>query len=435
MNTRITELVTVLVLWGTFLLSFMLPVALGLFFILTGFAFLVLSRARIDRITVILLLNVAYWLFSGFFVGSIALQDFVNPQFLNGDGRVLISYSPLFLFGAAAIQWSNVEILVKTVFHVALASLFFCAVWFATGASFLSEGLAGNYVGFLTSHTGGGTFFGVLSIFLILFGHLSGKRFIHIIGWLMVIPMLAAASREAMLAFVVVSGWYVLKMRNPKVLAGGVIAAVVITLLLPVVVPHTWNRTVGLFNAELIDDVVEQIDASEFYEPEQRNEDEKRGGNLVGAQQNVLARVMFWTYAVRRFAQSPIFGIGYGRYNDSELELSGIEGFVYLAFGGKKVFSTGNAHNSYLHTLCENGLLGLALLLWLWASIYFRLQAGGREFQGWKDMHALMISAQGVVIFALFSSLTGHGLAAPSLMLPVATIAGVALAAQRSFGK
>ncbi len=433
MNTRITEVVTVLVLWGTFLLSLVLPIALGLSFILTGILFAVSSRARLDRITVILLLNITYWVFSGLLVGSIVPLDLLNPLFLNGDGRVLISYSPLFFFGAAVIQWSSVETLVKTIFHIALASLFFCIVWMVTGASFLSEGLAGNYVGFLTSHTGGGTFFGVLSVFLILFGHLSGNRFIHFIGWLMVIPMLASASREAMLAFLVVFVWYIVKMRNKRVMIGGVIALTVFALLTPLLLPHTWNRTANLFNADLIEDVVEQIDASRYYEPAVRNDSDKRGENLIGAQHNVLARVMFWTYALRRFSQSPIFGIGFGRYNDSSLELVGIEGFVYMAFGGKKIFSVGNAHNSYLHTLCETGLVGLALLLWLWSSIYFRLQAAVREYKDWKDMRSLMMAAQGMVVFALFSALTGHALAAPSLMLPLSIVVGVALAAQRSF--
>ena len=434
MSARITDVVTVLVLWGTFLLELVVPIALGLFIILTGIIFLVLSRASLDRITVILLLNITYGLFSGFLVGSMTPLDFLDPQFFNGDGRVLISYSPLFLFGAAAIQWSNVDILVKTIFHVALASLFFCVVWFATGASFLSEGMAGNYVGFLTSHTGGGTFFGVLSVFLILFGHLSGNRIVHFAGWLMVIPMLASSSREAMLAFLVVSGWYVIKMRNRKVLLGGVLAVVMIVSLMPIIIPHAWNRTAVLFNPDLVESVVEQIEASEHYEPTIRSSNEERDWNLVGSQHNVLARVMFWTYAVRRFSQSPIFGIGFGRYNDGSLELLGIEGFVYMAFGGEKRFSAGSAHNSYLHTLSETGLVGLALFLWLWSSIYFRLQAGTREFRDWKDMHSLMVASQGVVIFALFSALTGHALAAPSLMLPVTVVIGVALAAQRSLG-
>ncbi len=427
-------MVTVLVLWGVFLLDLVLPITLGLFFLLTGIVFIVLDRASLDRITVILLLNITYWLFSGFLVGSIAPHDILTPQFLNGDGRVLISYSPLLLFGAAVIQWSNVEILVKTIFHVALVSLFFCVIWFATEAPFLSEGLAGNYAGFLTSHTGGGTFFGVLSVFLILFGHMSGNRFIHFVGWLMVIPMLTSASRAAMLAFLVVSVWYILKMRNRKVLIGGVIAVIVFASLVPVLVPHTWNRTVNLFSAQLVEDVIEQIDASKHYEPAAGKETDERGRHLVGTYHNVLARVMFWTYALRRFSQSPIFGIGFGRYNDGSLDLAGIEGFVYMAFGGQKIFSKGNAHNSYLHTLCESGIVGLGLLLWLWSSIYFRLLAAAREYRDWKDMRSLMIASQGMVVFALFSALAGHSLASPSLMLPLTTVVGVALAAQRSFG-
>ena len=88
-----------------------------------------------------------------------------------------------------------------------------------------------------------------------------------------------------------------------------------------------------------------------------------------------------------------------------------------MAFGGKKTFSVGNAHNSYLHTLCESGIVGLALLLWLWSSIYIRLLAAARDFRDWKDICAL----------------TGHALASPSLMLPLTTVVGLALAAQRSF--
>jgi len=434
-NARITELVTVLILWGMFLLALVLPLALGLLFLASGTFFMILNRARLDRITLILMLNMAYWLFSGLLVGSISPGDFLSPQFFNGDGRILVAYSPLLLFGATAIQWSNVDLLVKTLFHIALASLFFCAVWFATGASFLSEGMAGHYVGFLTSHTGGGTFFGALSVFLILFGHLGKNRVFLVTGWLMVIPMLAASSREALLAFLAVSAWFVLKMRNRNVLLGAALALVLVAATLPVLFPQTWNRTAVLFDPELYVNVVEQIEASEDFEPTIRAENEEREWNIVGPQHNVLARVMFWTYALRRFSQSPIFGIGFGRYNDSSLELSGKEGFIYMAFGGEKRLGAGSAHNSYLHTLCESGLLGLALLLWLWSSIYFRLQAGSREFSDWRDMRALMIASQGLVVFGLFAALTGHALAAPSLLLPVTTVIGVALAAQRSFAR
>lgn len=432
---RVTELVTVLVLWGTFLLAFVLPLALGLFLLASGFVYLVLSRAKLDKVTVILLLNISYWLFSGLLVGSISPRDFLSPLFFNGDGRILIGYSPILLFGAAAIQWSNVDLLVKTMFHISLAALFFCTVWLVTGASFLSVGKAGSYVGFLTSHTGGGTYFGVLAVFLILFGHLSKNRVIHFTGWLMVVPMLASASREAMLGFLVVSVWYVLKMRNRKVIFGGILAVSIIASLLPVMLPHTWNRTVNLFNSDLAGSITEQIEASEYYEPTVRSENEERDWEIVGRHHNVLARVMFWTYAIRRFSQSPIFGIGFGRQNDGMLELSGSEGFVYMAFGGVKRLSAGSVHNSYLQTLCETGLVGLSLFLWLWLSIYFRLQSGSREFQNWKDMYSLMVASQGVVIFALFCALTGHALASPSLMLPTAMVIGLALAAQRSLAQ
>ena len=94
----------------------------------------------------------------------------------------------------------------------------------------------------------------------------------------------------------------------------------------------------------------------------------------------MLRRIIYWTYALERFLQSPIIGIGWGRFNDPHLRMTGTKGFIYVASQGQRVFSPLQAHNSYLHLLCESGLLGLALLMSLWILLYLRLRKAALRF-------------------------------------------------------
>lgn len=53
------------------------------------------------------------------------------------------------------------------------------------------------------------------------------------------------------------------------------------------------------------------------------------------ADPNVLERFDYYQRAVEDFADSPLIGIGFGRYNDDGLTFSGTRHFIYLATGDK----------------------------------------------------------------------------------------------------
>lgn len=424
MDARNVAGVIAALLWGVFLLELQVPLLLALALAAGGFIALLTTRWHIDHVGLLVLANFGLWLFSGLWIGGLAPTDLVSFSFINGEGRVFVAYIPLLLMAVAPVRELNLTSLFHHLQYLALASLALFSIWEVTHTPILAEGASGNFVGFLTSHTGGGTFFGLFALLLILIGYESRRTKMHLLGWLMMLPLLASASREALLAFLVAGVWYLIQLRKWRVMLLSSVLAFSVVIIMPLVAPHTWARTSGLFTWSLVENVIETAKTTHWVPGEEEVE-------LVGREQNILTRVAFYSYALQRFAESPLLGIGWGRYNDPNIRQEGIPGLYYPAVDGTRSLSVGNAHNSYIHTLCENGLVGLGLLLWLWFGIYWRLRRAARRYAAFKDAHSLFRAAQGVVIFSLVAALPGHALAAPSLVLPATAVLGVALAYQR----
>ena len=426
MESRVASIVVISLMVGLYLLEFKVPIIAAVGIAGLGFCIYLFAHMRIDNLGVLTLANYGYWIWSALLVGSVAPLDFVSQVFLSGEGRIFISYTPLLFLSVVAVREHNLIIFYRLVLVLAVITLLLFAVWVPTHARFLSEGAAGNFVAFLTSHTGGGTFFGAMSMLLILYGYESRRRMALLLGCLMFMPLFASASRSSLLGCLVVAVWYFLKMKNWRVfLFGGLIMALGIGSM-PFVAPHTWNRSVSLFDPVVFDNIVQTARTSTWAPGDSEDELE-----LAGGQVNVLFRIAVWTYAVNRFLDSPLLGIGYGRYNDYDLQMTGVPGVIYMASDGVKTLGVGNAHNSFFHVLCESGLIGFGLLVCLWLYAYFRLQKGIRRYANLKDMVAFFTAAQGVIVFSLVAGLTGHALAAPSLGIPALTTIGLAIALLR----
>ena len=383
-----------------------------------------------DNTGYIIILNFIYWIWSSQLVDSLSFRDLTSMTFINGEGRIFITYLPILLFSVVNIEQRNINLFIRDVKYLSIASLALLAVWLPTHTARLSEGAAGNFVGFFTSHTGAGTFYGLFSVLLIIHGHESRNWKSIMLGGLLVFPLFVSASRAAILAFLVTIIWYMIRLKQWKVFA---VTAILVTLLfssMPLIAPHTWNRTVSLFSMDVIDNMVKTAKYSTWGPGDDESE-----LNLTGKEVNVLMRVTFWTYAIKRFLDSPIIGIGYARYNDHNLKMAGTPGFVYMAVDGTKMLGVGNAHNSYFHILCETGILGLCLFGWFWGTLYFRLKRNIKRFETLLDARALFVACQGIIIFSLVSALIGHSLAAPSLGVPAMTAIGLALAYQRYLDK
>jgi O-antigen ligase len=412
-------------LWGIFLLKFTLPLLLALVLSSVGTLIRAANGARIDKLFHLVFFNLGLWFLSGLASSGFVIRDLFSKDFFGGEGRAFISYIPFLFFLLTNARARDVRALYKTLIFLAQISLLLFFIWKFTGSEILSVGKAANFGGFFTSHTGSGTFFGFTSLILVVYGIHSGDKKAVLWGGLALLPLIGSASREALLAFLAASIWYLLKARHWRAIAGVLVVTAVLVAIMPLASPHTWQRTVGLFAHDLVRNIAITIERGEWQPGHEEIE-------LEGSQQNVLLRILYWKYAIERFSESPLLGIGFGRFDDPDPRFSGIKGLIYVATDGERIYSSaGGAHNSFLQMLSEVGLVGLLLLLWLWLALYSRMRLAASRYRNWKHVSAFFISAQAGVVFCLTAALTGHALAAPSLMLPALTVLGTALAYQR----
>jgi O-antigen ligase len=279
----------------------------------------------------------------------------------------------------------------------------------------------------MTSHTGAGTYFAMISSFLILYGYETHKKPFLLLGLMVFLPIFGSASREGLIASFTVFLWYVLKYFKLKRFIYFVMVLFMLGATLMLTSQHAYEKTRRMFSWDLMVRMQRAFENS-HWQPEDRSDRE-----FEGSEWNILSRMLFWSYAIKRFKESPVIGVGFGRHNDHYLKLYGSPGLVYLALEGKKRLTVGSAHNSYLHILEESGVVGLTLLIWLWVPIYIRLTKAEKLFRVFPEIRAYYIASQGLVIFTLVAACFGHALAAPSITAPVLTVVSMGIAHQRKF--
>jgi O-antigen ligase len=140
---------------------------------------------------------------------------------------------------------------------------------------------------------------------------------------------------------------------------------------------------------------------------------------------NVVGRFAAYQQALADFADSPLIGIGFGRFNDDWDTCSGIRHFVCIATKGEVVNLDTHAHNSYLHFLAEGGVVGLFLMLGVWVATF--RWAGGmrRRFGEASQVGALAQAIQACIVVVFFFSLTEHAMGMASSPLTVFTMVGL----------
>jgi len=96
----------------------------------------------------------------------------------------------------------------------------------------------------------------------------------------------------------------------------------------------------------------------------------KRFTEIFSTTDTSVIRSRLWAHAWQLFVSSPIFGIGFGRFNDIEVsssyKLNGIRGLVSVFTGTNIRLDAAHAHNSYFQFLSETGVIGIGLLFLFW---------------------------------------------------------------------
>ena len=421
---RAGALLVWLFMWGTFLLR--VPVVLMVAFALAasffGAAFVI--RGRVDGLGGLILANYALWLLSGLLTGGVVWSDLISPDFYSNDGRGFLYYVPLLFFSVYEARQADLKLVWRTLAGLSIGSLLLYGVWAIARPAVLSGSGAADFVALFTSHTGAGTFFGVLATFLLILGYERRDRSLQLLGLAMVLPVFGSGSRQALLSLLVAIGWFVIRHGNRRSRLGlsAALALALALLMFPVVSPHTFERTARVFSSRTLELAFESY---RRFDSESTPDQE-----LGSSESNIMSRFILWRYAAKRFAESPIVGIGFGRYNDVALRLEGTPGLVYVAVDGSRQTNVANAHNMYLHQAAETGLLGLSFLGLLWLTLFRRL-VPERSIPSSHPVSAAFTAAQGLVIFTLVSALFDNALVAPSVGIPVLTVCGILISYQR----
>ncbi len=410
---------------GTYFLAIpiFIVVSLGLSFVGFWIKFIYFNELKINGIGILILINFLYWGISGLTVGSFDLTALAMPSFYDGDARIFLSYIPFLFFCVSGSRTENIIFFINTIRKISIFSVSLFLTWLPSKPLFLSSGLAHNFSAFLTSHTGAGTFFGFLSIILFVYGYFTKSKFDLTLSLIMLLVVFGTGSRTTLLGLAVVGIWFILSNFEIKKFVFVSLATAVLLTLMPLVAQHTFNRTFSVLTSETFSLISEQIQVgqSDHWQP---GDDDRE---LVSGDANILSRFVFWSYAIHRFIQSPWVGIGWGRYNDPNLQFSGSPGWIYMAMRGEQRFGAANAHNSYLMLLCESGLIGLFLFSLIWFSIYIQLSKAKQKFAQSISMQSYFIAAQASILFTLTAAMFGHALAAPSVCIPVLTFVGAGL--------
>lgn len=277
-------------------------------------------------------------------------------SWLQGEGRGLVYFVPVFL--AVFIPLRKKSSSLKSIELAARVCILFLGFVLLVKV-FLGFNMA-------SSHHALGAVSAVLVVFSysFLIHNYSLTRLFYFL--LSVGVLMGANSRTTLLACAAsILIFHVLKFDFKKaffpLLIGGAAFPIMVALF-----PIESQRLVGAFNLETMAAVGHNFDYAFHSRPPAESSDawELHDENQYGGNLNVAIRGYLWGRALNEFLLSPIFGTGFGSYNDTGRELAYlIPGVACFCEASGKNENIHTAHNSYFHFLAEIGFLGLALFL------------------------------------------------------------------------
>jgi O-antigen ligase len=148
-----------------------------------------------------------------------------------------------------------------------------------------------------------------------------------------------------------------------------------------------------------------------------------------------IIRLAIWDRAWYLFSQSPLLGIGFGRFNDIYSidrsifdidRLKGVNGVIAYYANQSFNFDTAHAHNSYLQFLTETGVLGLGLLILFWVLCLVKLL---QAYYKTKDEFAskTFLSAAGSIFVVFILALSENYFSVTTLMIPLSIIVSISI--------
>lgn len=323
-------------------------------------------------------------------VSGVGLFQILSPSAIRYDANIFYSFLPLFVLGSGRLNLDRLD-------HWIRASVLFGAALYLVFRVGLEQTP-------FTSHNAMGGYYMVLVSYLLARYFDRGGRWdllVIIVGVLMV---WISASRGSLLGVLgvmaVYGGWRLV----PRLTIVGLICVPVVFFLAMHFAHEVWVANKSIY-VHSISDYGEHADAvSEYAE------------GLGGRSSTILHRVFFiYPMALDMFYQSPIFGLGFTRFDDYPMRIVELWPGVSVNLSPYVRHTDLHAHNSYLHVLAEGGIVGLLLLSGAIAQIL-------RAFRREPD---LFMAAAFTVGSLLVASFTEHRLTTPSQAAPAFVIVGL----------
>lgn len=347
----------------------------------------------------------AVLLMYGYFMLSTVVyapESFIAPEFYRRDGNVFVTFLPIIIGGLVAVRIDVESRFREFVVWAGVVNAVFVAIYLITGGTIFFEE-EGVYHFLFEAHNAAGGYLSMVCAFCFGFylRSVKGRRW----PWMVLI-------------LTILVGLWLTASR-------GSIGALVCALLFVCVAKERFMKTTLFALAALM--VVILLYTYPFWVSAGKPLDlsENTAVDTIGGKDaNVLQRVLYlWPRALDLFFESPLFGTGFGSYNDIPYRISGIPHVFAFNDPQELSFNSAHAHNSYLHVLGETGAVGFILMIYMLAKMW----------QCINTMHPPPIQLGMKLAFwvAIFSSMTEHRLFTPAQMLPFTICYGMILANSR----
>jgi len=305
---------------------------------------------------IIILLAIIYiYLILSYFATQQTLKNFFSYNFLKNDGNFFFCYLPFFIFSVPFFNYKKVlNIFYSIIFFIfsffAIFGIFEYLTKFSKFTLQYNSGAGYMFVALNFAHNATGSVYAVVSIFALVFFLKEKTKKYKIL--------------YAIIFIICVFGLFITKSRGSYV---GFIAGLIFVL---------WMhfRSIKKFFISILIFFIASIPfifITNVYKRIFQIFTSFRGGTDA---YTTITRLELWKKAWYLFSKSPIFGIGFGRYNDIEqinyYRLQGIPGIITFYNDKNFIFNTSHAHNSYLQFLSETGIVGLFLILFFWFICY-----------------------------------------------------------------
>ena len=404
---------------GLFLLTNEYPlfaIISNLAVVILGIFFLCYKRyITAEHYGVLGVLSILYFYFIlSYFISGQPLRSFFSYEFLRYDGSFFFGY---ILFFALAIPFLNyrkaADIYFKILFFTFSAfALFAIFMYLSNNFSILFDlqNDEENFIAFNFAHNATGSVYALVCIFLLAFFLWERNKKFKIVYIIMLVLCLAGLfltrSRGSYISFAVgaiVVLWIYFRSFKKFIKA----LLVMVAALIPIIfISGAYKRILEIFDFK---------------------------------ETNIYWRTILFEGAMYMFKKSPIFGVGFGRFNDINFpDMTNNFSFtnMHIFLGYPKIvsfFMEGNfdssaahAHNSYANFLAETGIIGLGLIILFWILCFKSIFRGCSNT---KDELAkkIFLSAMGGIIALFTFSFTENYFASPTILTCISMVTSLSL--------